>query len=249
MAKSHHDKHAHQLERERLRDAQRKDAIAAQKRKKTKRLIFWIVPIVIIVAILISFFSQMSVTTSGLPSLSTTEVASTDQTFGTGDIIIIEYSDFQCPACKSVEPLVNQLKEEYGEDITFVYRHFPLKSIHRKATYAAQASEAAALQGKFWEMNSLLFDRQSEWVGGNEIALFEQYAEELTLDVTQFKTDINSEKVRAIVQHNYNSALALNLGGTPTFFIDGKPLTVRNYESFVTAIETAKVARLNSASE
>jgi protein-disulfide isomerase len=249
MAKSHHDKNAHQLERERLRDAQRKDAILAQKRKKTKRLIFWIVPIVIIIAILISVFSQMSVSTSGLPLLSTTEVSSIDQTFGTGEIIIIEYSDFQCPACKSVEPLVAQLKAEYGEDITFVYRHFPLKAIHKKATYAAQASEAAALQGKFWEMNSLLFERQSEWSTGNEIELFVQYAEELELDVTQFKSDINSDRVRALVQHNYNSAIALNLGGTPSFFIDGKQLSVRNYDSFVAAIDVAKVARSNSVSE
>jgi protein-disulfide isomerase len=242
MAKSHHDKHAHQLEREKQRDAQRKEAVAAQKRRQIKRTIFWVVPLIIIIAIIVSAIVNSGVSTKGLDELTLTQVAPSDNAFGTGSILIIEYSDFQCPACRSVEPLVNQLKEEYSEDVTFVYRHFPLKQIHPKATYAAQASEAAGLQGKFWEMNDLLFVRQADWTAGNEVTLFEQYAEELNLDVEQFKADIKSEKVRAIVQHNYESALALRISGTPTFFINGKPLAVRNYESFVSAIEREKQA-------
>jgi protein-disulfide isomerase len=76
---------------------------------------------------------------------------------------LIEYSDFQCPACGFYFPLLKKLEEEFGENIAIVYRHFPLSSVHPNAKFAAYAAEAAGKQGKFWEMHDLIFTNQSEW--------------------------------------------------------------------------------------
>lgn len=89
----------------------------------------------------------------------------TDQVKGkeNASVTLIEYADFQCPACASYAPVVEQLEENYGDRVRFVFRHFPLISIHKNAYAASVATEAAGAQGKFWEMHDLLFERQSEW--------------------------------------------------------------------------------------
>ncbi len=129
-------------------------------------------------------------------------------------LILVEFSDYQCPSCKLYEPIVKSLLEKYPNDLSLVYRHFPLP-VHNMAIPAARASEAAALQGKFWEYSSILFERQPSFSNDELIS----YASELGLDMEQFKSDFNSQEVATIVNSDYQTATDLNLPGTPTFFL------------------------------
>jgi cyclophilin family peptidyl-prolyl cis-trans isomerase/protein-disulfide isomerase len=137
---------------------------------------------------------------------------------------ILEYSDFQCPYCAMIAPVLAELQEKYPEDIRVVYRHFPLITIHDKAAQSSQATEAAGLQGKFWEMHDLLFEKQAEW---SELSTddFEKWlsekAAELKLDVNKFNKDLSSDEIKNIIDKAYTDAEQLGVGGTPTIFING----------------------------
>ena len=156
-------------------------------------------------------------------------------------IVLVEYSDFQCPACGAYHPVVKQLVEEFGNDVAFVYRHFPLRQIHPNADLSARAAEAAGAQGKFWEMHDLLFENQKEWSNQkNAVDSFVKYAESLGLSSEQFKSDIDSKEVKQKVNEDYNGGTSLKISGTPTFFLNGKKLqNPRNYEEFKSIIEQA----------
>ena len=137
---------------------------------------------------------------------------------------IVEFSDFQCPACASVEPLIQSVADQYPEDVKLIYRHFPLSSIHLNALLAAQASEVAAEYGKFWPMHDLLFANQEVWaeMSGEElINQFVSYAEQLEIDKNEFSTKIESQEVKQRVLDDLSVANSLNLRGTPTIFVNG----------------------------
>lgn len=151
---------------------------------------------------------------------------------------LIEYSDFQCPACGAYYPLVKQLSQEFGDKVRFVYRHFPLEQ-HKNAELAAFAAEAAGKQGKFWEMHDLIFDNQREWSDSEDArALFAKYAASLNLAAEQFQKDIDSAEVKAKVEKDYQGGLAAKVNSTPTFFLNGKKLqNPRSYEEFKKILE------------
>lgn len=160
-------------------------------------------------------------------------------------LTLIEYSDFECPSCGFFFPLVSELVEEFEEDLRFVYRHFPLSFANSEL--AARATEAAGNQGKFFEMHDLLFNTQSDWSGRNARNEFVSYAEELDLDLQQFESDLNAQETRLKVQEDRNSGTALNVSGTPTFFLNGERLNLEDmqtYEDFrgliIEALEEAK---------
>ena len=147
-------------------------------------------------------------------------------------ITLIEYSDFQCPACATYYPMLQRLVEEMGDQIKFIYRHFPLSSIHPQADLAAQASEAAGVQGYFWEMHDLLFEKQSEWSGQkNAKDIFIGYARELGLDIELFSADIDSRAVKKIVSDDKISGNQAFVSGTPTLFLNGEKINnPRSYD-------------------
>ena len=104
-----------------------------------------------------------------------------------------------------------------------MYRHFPLRQIHPNADAAAQAAEAAGRQGKFWEMADLIFTGQKDWSASDDAKeKFEQYAQQLGLDLTKFKEDGDSSEIKQKIQQDLDSANAMNLSGTPTFFLNGQ---------------------------
>lgn len=147
------------------------------------------------------------------------------------EITLVEYSDFQCPACAGAAPAVKQLVEEMGEDVRVVYRHYPLRSIHPNAQLAAQASEAAANQGKFWEMHDELFASQRVWSNqSNPTDDFYKLAEKLELDMMKFKQDLTASETKNKVNSDYTSGSASGVAGTPTFYLDGEQLT--NFGSY-----------------
>ena len=154
-------------------------------------------------------------------------------------VVLVEYSDFQCPACASYYPVVKQLKEEYGDRLLFAYRNFPLSNIHQNARPAAFAAGAAGAQGKFWEMHYKLCENQSAWSSlGDPGAEFLKYAQEIGLDIEAFKRDINSEAVQDKVDADYASGERAKVRGTPTFFINGISIeNPRGYDSFKAVLD------------
>lgn len=150
-------------------------------------------------------------------------------------ITIVEFSDFQCPACGYAYAQVKQLMEKYPADIRLAYRHFPL-SYHQYAQEAAYSVEAAGKQGKFWEMYDLIFSNQKDL----SLAKFAEFAKQLNLDIGQFNSDKTSDTIRQKVQADLQEAETLGLTGTPSFFINGqvftKNATLANFESAVNKI-------------
>lgn len=141
-------------------------------------------------------------------------------------VTIVEYSDFQCPACASVYSSVKEISKEFENDVRVVYRHFPLRSIHANAERAAEASEAAALQGKFWEYHDGLFESQNTWSkmkDPNEF--FVELAASLGLNIDQFKKDIDTLSVKERVEKDAKSAEASGASGTPTFYLNGQRIS------------------------
>lgn len=156
-------------------------------------------------------------------------------------ITLIEYSDFQCPACGVYYPLVKQVYLDYKDSLILVSRNFPLKQLHKNAENAAHAAEAAAQQGKFWEMHDLLFERQKEWSDQADVKkIFVQYAKELKLDSQKFENDFSSREVQKKIDADYESGMKAGVNATPSFFLNGKKIDVpRDYQEFRQIIEDA----------
>lgn len=150
------------------------------------------------------------------------------------NVTLVEFSDFQCPACATYYPELSKVKETYGDRIKFVFRHFPLRTIHPLAQLAAEASEAAAAQDKFWDYHNTLYENQKTWSvldenGAQE--LFITYAENVGVeDIDQFKFDLENHTYAAKVNKDYDDAERLNIQGTPTVFIDGKRVANPTYD-------------------
>lgn len=136
-------------------------------------------------------------------------------------LTITEFSDFQCPACRAAQPTVDQALQKYQGKFNFVYRHFPLTQ-HKNAEVAAQASEAAAAQNKFWEFHDKLFATQDEWANlDNPLETFIKYAGELKLaDINKFKQEIESKKYLDKVRKDYSDGVTANVNSTPTFYFN-----------------------------
>lgn len=173
-------------------------------------------------------------------------VAADDHTKGAaaGQAVLVEYLDFECPACASYVPIVAQMEQEFGDRVTFVTRYFPLSG-HRNGLSSAVAVEAAGKQGKYAEMFDLLYARQKEW-GGKQVVtpqVFEAYAAELGLNLDTFKADVASDEVMARVMRDKNAGEALGVAGTPSFFLNGKKIeNPQSLEEFRAALDAAIAA-------
>ena len=138
--------------------------------------------------------------------------------------VLIEYSDFECPACAAYYPLVRQMEEKFGASLAFVYRHFPLPT-HRNAELAALAAEAAGRQGQFWTMHDWLFEHQTDWAGKSKAEeIFTRAAGELALDKNLFVAALSAKELKDKVLASYREAQTLKLARTPTFFLNGQEL-------------------------
>lgn len=169
-------------------------------------------------------------------------VSADEPAWGPADagIVIIEYSDFQCPYCKMfTDNTYARLRQMYGDQVRFVYRDFPLDSIHPRARPAAEAAQCAHEQGKFWEYHDLLFANQQAL----ETDDLKRYAQQLSLDMEQFNQCVDTRKYQASVEADVQAGLRQNVTGTPTFFINGQALVgAQPFEAF-----QAVIAQLNRA--
>lgn len=160
-------------------------------------------------------------------------------------VTIVEYGDFQCPACKSYEPIVSELLQKYPQDVRVTFRHFPLIQIHKNAYLAATYAEAGGALGKFWEMHDTLYANQSEW--GESLDAEQKilgYAKVLGLDTEKLQTLAKSKEVEERIVVNYKEANSLKLPGTPSFFVNGKLIESKDLENEVTAAVTGAPAEL-----
>ncbi len=153
-------------------------------------------------------------------------------------VTLVEYGDFECPYCGRAEPVVRELLAGAGDDIRYVWRHLPLEQVHPHAALAAEAAEAAAEQGAFWEMHDLLLTRPGPPARS---ATCVGYADRLGLDVERFHRDLKEHRLAARVAEDVQSAELSGVSGTPTFFVNGR----RHYgaydiDTFKAAVKTAK---------
>lgn len=148
-------------------------------------------------------------------------------------IVIVEYGDYQCPHCARAYPIMERLKKRLGEELLFVYRHFPMAETHPDAPIAARAAEAAGRQGRFWETHALLFENQNALDSDSLVG----YAESLDLDMERWLLDMDSDAIEAKVEEDFKSGVRSGANGTPTFFVNGNRYDGDwSYEPFLEAL-------------
>lgn len=143
------------------------------------------------------------------------------------DVVIVKYSDFQCPACRFFASLDNHLSQEFADNVLFVRRYFPLRNFEF-SRLAAQYAEAAGRQGKFWEMHDLLYINQQSWSRGNAESFFRQFTEALELDLEQLNSDLQNPANLERIESDYSDGQQLKIRGVPTMFINGEQISLPN---------------------
>jgi len=151
----------------------------------------------------------------------------------TAKVVFTEYSDFQCPACGYAEPIIRTLRAEYRDTIAFRYVHFPLTNIHENAFRAAEASECANDQGKFWEYHDKLFENQRD-LGD---PLYIRIAEELNLSITSFQACLDTEAKKETVLNDLKESMSKDLKGTPSFFVNDRLVENYTYDAIKSMID------------
>jgi protein-disulfide isomerase len=152
-------------------------------------------------------------------------------------MVLLEYGDYQCPYCGAAFPIVKKVQKELGRRLKFVFRNFPITNSHPQAQWAAETAEAAAVQGKFWEMHDYLYENQGSL--GDE-AFFGRHAKKLGMDVKKLERETAQHVHLARVQEDYMSGIKSGVNGTPTFFING--VRYDGYPGFVPLIAALEEA-------
>jgi protein-disulfide isomerase len=156
-------------------------------------------------------------------------------------VTVVEYGDFECPYCGQAEGVIRELLAESGNDVRYVWRHLPLNDVHPNAQLAAEASEAAAAQGMFWEMAEQLLGHQ----GALELDDLERYAVQLAIDIDRFSDELRRREYAGRVSEDVGTADESGVSGTPTFFINGRRhYGVYDIETPTTAVRAAKTRAL-----
>jgi protein-disulfide isomerase len=179
------------------------------------------------------------------PSFSREElIGKTAQTKGNPDAktYLVEFSDFQCPACKAAQPTVDDIIKTYGNTILFVYRHFPLDQ-HLFAEKAAVAAEAAGRQGKFWESVAVLFQNQDKL---SDDFFSTQFAQLVQLDKTRYEKDIADPAIAEKIKNDLADGKRFGVNATPTFFLNGKNLTVTSFDELKVLMDNAVKTKDNT---
>jgi formate-nitrite transporter family protein len=167
----------------------------------------------------------------------TQPVSALDHADGPADapLTLVEYGDYQCSYCGAAYPVVKRLQKTLGKKLRFVFRNFPLTQAHPYALIAAEAAEAAALQGKFWEMHDLLFEQQTFL----EPDMIPSWAKRIGLNLEKFEDDIKQGVVEKRIKEDRQSGIRSGVNGTPTFFINGTRYDgPTDYDSLLAALES-----------
>jgi protein-disulfide isomerase len=169
----------------------------------------------------------------------TPPVTARDHVTGPDDapVTLVEYGDYECPYCGMAYPMVKRAQQELKGQLRFVYRNFPLAELHPHARLAAQAAEAAAAQGKFWEMHDMIFEHQDALERQDLIG----YAKTLGLDIPQFESDLEAGTYAKKVRDDFRNGVRSGVNGTPTFFVNGERYdgSWANKDAFINALRNA----------
>lgn len=154
-------------------------------------------------------------------------------------VTVVEFGDFQCPACGSAYTIVKQIENDYKGKVNFAFREFPL-NVHPNGPIAADAAEAAGGQGKFWEMYDKLYGNQKKWSDQKDpLEIFATYAKEIGINIDTFKADVKNKKYDAKIKADLSDGNQLGISATPTFFINGKMYTgYLPYDDFKSKIDS-----------
>jgi protein-disulfide isomerase len=180
---------------------------------------------IIIIFIGIFAITQHSNNNTSNKNSSTTQATHHVEGQGSSDVTLVEYGDYECPICEAYYQPLKQVVSQFNSQIVFQFRNLPLTAIHQNAFAAARAAEAAGLQNKYWQMHDKLYENQNAWVPpvSNPLPIFQQYAQQIGLNVSQFNNDYSSSKVNDAI--NADLAAFAKTGkdqATPTFFLDGQ---------------------------
>lgn len=146
-------------------------------------------------------------------------------------VTLEEFADFQCPSCGIYYPELKKIENEFGDRLRVIFRERPLVPPHEHALIAAQAAEAAGLQGRFWEMHDKLYENQTAWSEAKDLVpILVDYAKQIGLDTDRFMKDLNGEVVATRIFQDGKRAHALNVNGTPTFYVNGKEAKDDNWK-------------------
>jgi len=215
----------------------------------TKRILNWSIFIVVIGLIVWGMIAASNKAEKESALLPTADkITSEDWSRGnaSSSVSIVEYSDFQCPACAAFYPLVEEVSAKLGTQFHFAYRHFPLTQ-HLNAVPAAQAAEAAGRQGKFWEMYSEIFTQQENWATSTDAkTYFDGYAKKIGLDMEKFNADYDLPEIKAKIEDSIKGGIKAGVNSTPSFFLNGKKVNPQSYEQFKKLIEEATATTTNS---
>ena len=158
-------------------------------------------------------------------------------------LILVEFGDYECPACGAYQPLTKQLLTDFAGKINYVFRNFPL-SQHGNALVSSNAAEAAALQGKFWQMHDKLYESQADWATSTSARdIITGYAKDMGLNITQFNSDLDSQKVSDKITQDLNDGNVVGINQTPTFYINGVKVDnlPADYASFKSIVQDALI--------
>ena len=193
---------------------------------KEAKVLIGIAVLVIIGGVLLAIFANPQPEQPGAPVDSQALVRENSHMTGKKDakVTVVEFGDFQCPACAAAFPEMKAVMDQFKDnpEVNFVFRNFPLDAIHPNAQVSAEAAEASGKQGKFWEMSEILYARQSEWSQSQTAKdIFAKYAEELGLNVDEFKVSVEQRLSSNIISTDAKDGASVGVNSTPTFFING----------------------------
>ena len=213
-----------------------------QKPSKAK-IIVWVLLAVVVAAVTIPILIARANSTPAVPEGQGQVVRENSRVLSKApneQAVLVEFLDYECESCRAAYPVIEELRAEYADTVTFVHRYFPLPG-HRNSMNAALAVEAAAQQGQYEAMYQRMYETQTEWgeSAEDQSAVFRGFAEDLGLDMAAFDAAMADPATQERIELDVADGEALGVGGTPMFFLDGEVLNPETLEQFRAEIEAA----------
>jgi protein-disulfide isomerase len=227
---------------------------------KVRWIIFAVVVVLVLGGLIVySRVSNPSIDVSGIDANNITKASDqngqiAEHVYGNPDakVVFVEYGDYQCPSCGGAYAQVKSATEQYKDKVAFVFRNFPLTTLHPNARVAAAAAEAAGLQGKYWDMHNKLYENQSDWEslsGTARTDAFVNYAESLGLDANKFKDDLASKAINKKISFDQAVGKKIGVSATPTFYLNGEKLSETDSGQIVQGSTTVLTGLFDKALE
>lgn len=209
---------------------------------KEAKILIGIAGLVILGGVLLAIFANPQPKEPGAPVDTNSLIRENNHVLGSRDakVKIVEFADYQCPACKAASPILKRIMDEYSDnpDVALVFKNFPLDSIHPNARIGAEAAEAAGEQGKYWEMYEILYNNQEQWsVNPSPLDLLVSYAQQIGIEnIDQFRESVQIRKYNEIISADVSDGQSLGVNSTPTIYVNGNKLDNYQYETIKNAI-------------